>query len=122
MKKLISVILAGAMALSLTACGSSAPATTDTTAAAAAGSMTVGSFAASMALSMGIGMIAQGLLTLLFPQPTPDSANTNSKYLGVAQNTTKSGTRIPFGYGLFKISGQILSYNISSSNIKVYGG
>lgn len=90
-------------------------------AAAAAGSMTVGSFAASMALSMGIGMIAQGLLTLLFPQPTPDSASTNSKYLGVAQNTTKSGTRIPFGYGLFKISGQILSYNISSSNIKVYG-
>lgn len=91
-------------------------------AAAAAGTMTVGSFAASMALSMGIGMIAQGLLTLLFPQPTPDSTSTNSKYLGVAQNTTKSGTRIPFGYGLFKISGQILSYNISSSNIKVYGG
>lgn len=70
----------------------------------------------------GVAMMASGLLNLLFTQPTPDTVSTNSKYLGVAQNTTKSGTRIPFGYGLFKISGQILSYNISSSNIKVYGG
>lgn len=69
----------------------------------------------------GVAMMASGLLNLLFTQPTPDTVSTNSKYLGVAQNTTKSGTRIPFGYGLFKISGQILSYNISSSNIKVYG-
>lgn len=70
----------------------------------------------------GVAMMASGLLNLLFTQPTPDTVSTNSKYLGVAQNTTKSGTRIPFGYGLFKISGQILSYSISSSNIKVYGG
>lgn len=90
-------------------------------AAAAAGTMTAGSFAASLALSMGIGLIAQGLLTLLFPQPKPDQFNSNSKYLGTAQNTTKSGTRIPIGYGTYKISGQILSYNISANNLKVYG-
>ena len=47
MKKLLSVILAGAMALSLTACGSSAPATTETT--AAAGSEAAGSEAAAEA-------------------------------------------------------------------------
>lgn len=90
-------------------------------AAGAAGTMTAGSLVASMALSMGIGMIAQGLLTMLFPQPKPDQFSSNSKYLGTAQNTTKSGTRIPIGYGTYKISGQVLSYNISANNLKVYG-
>lgn len=91
-------------------------------AAAAAGTMTAGSFIASLGLSMGIGLIAQGLLTLLFPQPTPDTADSNSKYLGAGQNTTKSGTRIPFGYGTFKLAGQIISYNTSSNILKVYEG
>lgn len=67
----------------------------------------------------GVSMVAQGLLTLLYPQP--DATTTDSKYLGSGQNTTKAGTRISFGYGLYKIAGQILSYNVSSSNIKVYG-
>lgn len=75
----------------------------------------------SLMIMNGIAFLAQGILTLFFT-PTNETENTNSKYLGAGQNTTKSGTRIPFGYGLFKISGQILSYNISSSNIKVYGG
>lgn len=68
----------------------------------------------------GISMMAQGLLTLLYPQPDT-STGTNSKYFGTGQNTTKAGTRIAFGYGLYKIAGQIISYNVSSSNIKVYG-
>lgn len=67
----------------------------------------------------GVSMVAQGLLTLLYPQP--DANTTDSKYFGSGQNTTKAGTRIPFGYGLYKIAGQILSYNVSSSNIKIYG-
>lgn len=90
-------------------------------AAAASGTMTFGAGVALAATSTAIGLAAQGLITLLFPQPTPDVADNNSKYLGVGQNTTKSGTRIPFGYGKFKIAGQILSYTVSSSNLKIYG-
>lgn len=86
------------------------------------GLTTLGGLAAMSAISMGIGLMAQGLLTMLFPQPTPDTVDNNSKYLGVAQNTTKAGTRIPFGYGRYKIGGQILSYNVSANNLKVYGG
>ena len=69
----------------------------------------------------GISLLAQGILTLFFT-PTNETESTNSKYLGAGGNTTKSGTRIPIGYGLFKISGQILSYNVSSSNLKIYKG
>lgn len=90
-------------------------------AAAAAGEMTLGAGLALAATSMAIGLATQGLMTLLFPQPTPDTAENNSKYLGVGQNTTKAGTRIPFGYGKFKIAGQFLSYSVSSSNLKKYG-
>lgn len=72
-------------------------------------------------LSAGISMLAQGVITLFFT-PTNETDNSNSKYLGAGGNTTKSGTRIPIGYGLFKISGQVLSYNVSSSNLKVYKG
>lgn len=88
----------------------------------ATGLTVVGGYTAMAAMSMGIGLIAQGLLTMLFPQPTPDTVDNNSRYLGAAQNTTKAGTRIPFGYGKYKIGGQILSYNVSSNNLKVYGG
>lgn len=43
----------------------------------------------------------------------------NSKYLGAIGNTTAAGTRIPFGYGLYKVSGHFISYNVSSTTIKV---
>lgn len=81
----------------------------------------ISSSAATWLVMSGIGMLASGLLTMLFPQPKPDQFSSNSKYLGTAQNTTKSGTRIPIGYGTYKISGQVLSYNISANNLKVYG-
>lgn len=69
----------------------------------------------------GFSMFVQGILTLFFTPKNDTDDGTNSKYLGAGQNTVKSGTRIPFGYGTFKVAGQILSYNVSSSNIRVYG-
>lgn len=81
----------------------------------------VGAIAASALISTGISLLANGIITLFFT-PTNETDNSNSKYLGAGGNTTKSGTRIPIGYGLFKISGQVLSYNVSSSNLKIYKG
>lgn len=82
----------------------------------------VGAWIGFSIASFGLSMIMNGILTLFFT-PTNETENgTNSKYLGAGQNTVKSGTRIPFGYGTFKVAGQILSYNVSSSNLKVYEG
>lgn len=80
----------------------------------------VGGYVGVSMVSTGIALLAQGILSYFFT-PVNDTSGSNSKYLGAGQNTTKSGTRIPIGYGTFKIAGQILSYNVSSSNLKVYG-
>ena len=80
----------------------------------------IGGYVGLSIASFGLSLFTQGILSLFFT-PTNETDNTNSKYLGSGQNTTKSGTRIPIGYGLFKVAGQILSYNISSSNIRIYG-
>lgn len=77
----------------------------------------VGAFMFKMGLAIAIG----GVISMFLTPTNETSDGSNSKYLGAGQNTTKSGTRIPIGYGLFKVAGQILSYNISSSNIRIYG-
>lgn len=66
----------------------------------------------------GTALMIQGVMNLLFPAPKMDTsaeAKTNSKYLGAPNTTTSAGTRIPFGYGKYKISGHYISYNISST-------
>lgn len=93
-------------------------------------SLTAGGFAAklaagysSFAMSTGIALVLSGVMNILFPTPTLNTsqeASTNSKYLnGANANTVAAGTRIPFGYGLFKVSGHFISYNISSTTIRV---
>jgi predicted phage tail protein len=70
----------------------------------------------------GMAMIMSGVLGILFPTATNNTsgeASTNSKYLnGANSNTTAAGTRIPFGYGLFRIAGHYISYNVTSSILK----
>lgn len=84
---------------------------------------TVGGALGSFALTTGIALVLSGVMNLLFPTPTlntSEEASTNSKYLnGSNANTVAAGTRIPFGYGLFKVAGHFISYNISSTTIKV---
>lgn len=46
---------------------------------------------------------------------TSELEDTNSMYLGAGEQTTAAGTRIPFGYGKFKIAGHYISYNTSST-------
>lgn len=79
----------------------------------------VGAFTFKFGLALVIGGVISMFLT---PTNETNDSGSNSKYLGAGSNTTAAGTRIPFGYGKFKIAGQVLSYNVSSSNLKVYKG
>lgn len=85
----------------------------------AAGSVTY----ADIAFTTGMFLTSQGVASLFMSQPkfnTSLEETTNSKYLGTGQNTTKVGTRIPFGYGLYKVAGHYISYNISSTVMRTF--
>lgn len=81
------------------------------------GTSTVG----AITFSVGLSMALTGVVNMLTPTPKNDtytsSTENNSKYLGAQGNTVAAGTRIPFGYGKFKISGHFISYNISSTAV-----
>lgn len=92
---------------------------TVTTGAATATAATATSVAVTQFMTYaGTALLMQGVMNLLFPVPkmnTSAEAKTNSKYLGSPETTTAAGTRIPFGYGKYKIAGHYISYNISST-------
>ena len=64
----------------------------------------------------GASLILSGVLTLMLaPKMDTGDSDTKDKYLGAGEHTTAAGTRIPFGYGKYKIAGHYISYNISST-------
>lgn len=73
------------------------------------------------AIGMGVSMVLGGVMQLLAPQPTIDTTgNTDpeaSKILPANQNTVKIGTRIPLGYGRYKVYGHFLSFSIQSTDV-----
>lgn len=72
----------------------------------------------------GIFMIGMGMLTYLLTPEIKNKGDHNpgdNKYLGSPKNTTASGTPISIGYGLYKVYGHFLSFNISSSSVIVAG-
>ncbi len=74
---------------------------------------------ASTVAFVGTSLILSGVLTMMMaPDLNTDTEDTKDKYLGAAEHTTAAGTRIPFGYGKFKITGHYISYNISSTYYK----
>lgn len=82
-------------------------------------SLSLSAIAANAVFSAGVAIALQGVMSLLFPTPKLDTAKpTDSKYLGAQGNTVAVGTRIPFGYGLFKIAGHYISYNVSSTTVR----
>lgn len=89
-------------------------------AAIAIGSSGLLAFAGTAMFSMGVSMLMSGVMAEFFTPKmnTSDEAASNSKYIGTQGNTTQAGTRIPFGYGLYKVSGQYLSYNVTSSLLR----
>lgn len=71
--------------------------------------------ASTVALA-GASLILSGALTMMMaPNLNTDNTDTKDKYLGAGEHTTAAGTRIPFGYGKFKIAGHYISYNTSST-------
>ena len=75
-----------------------------------------------IALGMGISLALGGVLELLTPAPktaTPDKNEPDSKYLGAPKNTVAGNTRIPIGFGRYKLYGQFLSFNIQSDLTKI---
>lgn len=74
--------------------------------------------------TMGAMMVVGGLLSLISQSPSASfdnssSSTESSRYLGTPSNTTKVGTRIPFGYGRMRVYGQILSMNIDAKDVAV---
>lgn len=73
----------------------------------------------------GLTLMVFGVLTyFLTPKlknKSDDGSSADNKYLGSPANTAASGTPIPIGYGLFKVHGHYLSFNISSSSLVMAG-
>lgn len=89
--------------------------------AAAMSAANWGAWSAGFAL-MGTSMVVSGLTNMFFG-PNIDTANSadnpeSSKTFGNSGNTTKIGTRIPIGYGKYKVAGQYLSINTSAISTK----
>ena len=80
----------------------------------------------AMMFGMGVSLVLGGALELLSPAPkisTPtvtEQAET-SKYLGAAGNTTKSGTRIPRGFGKHLVYGHYISFDVEADPSPVNG-
>lgn len=76
-------------------------------------------------LFSGVMMLDGGLLEMVSAAPQVDTSYDTmsdpavSKYLGAPGNTTKIGTRIPIGYGIHKVSGQYLSFDIQAKDVAV---
>ena len=67
----------------------------------------------------GIGMMLGGVSNYFFPMKDTSSDSNNpdsSRVFGNNGNTTKIGTRIPIGYGRYKIAGQYLSINTQTTD------
>lgn len=67
-----------------------------------------------LALSLGLSgamMLVTGIMAVV--SPAPDTSQ--DYYLGATMNTVKIGTRIPYLVGRFPIGGQILSFNVVTS-------
>ena len=78
-----------------------------------------------MVFSFGMSLLLGGLMALI-STPTPDTTGVSndisgvgdpaaSRYLGSNKNTTKIGTRVSVAFGVNKIPGQYVSFNIDST-------
>nr|DAR17976.1 MAG TPA: tail assembly protein [Caudoviricetes sp.] len=71
-----------------------------------------GSTTSSIIGGIGLSMMLSGVSLLLAPSTDTSFDNSeSSRTFGNNGNTTKIGTPIPIGYGLYKVAGQYLSVN-----------
>lgn len=81
----------------------------------------VSAYLANWGLTLMVFGALAYLLTPKLKNKSDDGSSADNKYLGSPANTTASGTPIPIGYGLFKVRGHYLSFNISSSSLVMAG-
>ena len=82
------------------------------TAAVFLGPGAFGSTTSSIIGGIGLSMMLSGVSLLLAPSTDTSFDNSeSSRTFGNNGNTTKIGTPIPIGYGLYKVAGQYLSVN-----------
>lgn len=63
--------------------------------------------------NFGVAMILSGVIAIIAPTPKADQSDSNaSRYLGAPRNTVAIGTRIPILYGMFRVYGHYLSFEI----------
>ena len=82
-----------------------------------AGAATALSIGADFLMYSGMGLLSMGISKLLAPTPdmgTYEAQVESSKYLGAPKNTVEAGTRIPICYGLFKVYGHYISFDINA--------
>ena len=79
----------------------------------------VGAPVGTFMMKLGLGIMLSGGITMLCSAPRLDTSKPkDSKYLGAQGNTVEAGTRIPFGYGIFKVAGHYISYNVSTKVVR----
>lgn len=79
----------------------------------------VGTAFAPSLIMAGAGMFLTGVMNYFFPMKDTSNDSSNpesSRVFGNSGNTTKIGTRIPVGYGKYKIAGQYLSINTQATD------
>lgn len=114
---LLTVVTAGAAGVFGAAWFGSAVGGALTGAATAVGGATVTtslSFLGSTLVGLGLSLVLQGVMGLLFPQPKPDfnqevQAGGKSYLFGNKPNNTSQGQAVPVGYGRLKIGGSQIS-------------
>jgi predicted phage tail protein len=76
-----------------------------------------------MVFMLGAQMLVGGLIQMLMAQPEDQSRDSpeSSKYLGSSANTVRIGTPIGIMYGVAKIGGHYLSYDVDAKDIAVFG-
>ena len=74
-----------------------------------------------LALSTGTLMVLQGTIGLLMQKKEDIASDSteSSRTFGTNTNTTKIGTRIPIGYGKYKVYGHYLSVNTQALDRRV---
>lgn len=84
-------------------------------------SMLGGGLLKATLINMGISLMLGGLLEMLSPTPKFNTSSEDdpeaSRYISANQNTTKIGTRIPIAYGLNKLPGHYISFNIDAKDV-----
>jgi len=86
-----------------------------------------GFITANSVFSFGLSLFLGGLISVLSPAPKRDNFGDlaadpeASKYLPANQNTVAIGTRIPIGYGKFRIAGHYLSFDIQAKDVDLTG-